>query len=311
MEYGPPPLFNQGVSARARLAFFSFLAVVFIVVDARVKALESIRTGVGVVLYPLEQLMLMPGEAVGKVGEYFTSVTQLQRENQQLKLARLSQAQELQQLAQLQAENDYLRKLADIKAHTATPSVLAEILYEGQDRFFHKLVINKGSQQNVQAGQPVVDTIGVVGQVTRVFPNTAEVTLLTDKDQSLSVQVLRNGLRGVVFGSAQAGTLDLRFMASNADILNGDQLVTSGLDGVYPAGLPVARVIRVERSAKDQFARISAEPAAGVHQNNFVLILQVDPQAAPTPPRLENEGGSGRRPGKGGREVRSERGTRK
>ncbi len=305
MEYGPPPLFNQGVSARARLAFFSFLAVVFIVVDARVKALESIRTGVSVALYPFEQMMLLPGAGLERVGQYFTSVSQLQRENQQLRLAQLGQAYELQQFAQLQAENEQLRKLIDLKARTSAPTVLAEVSYEAQDRFFRKLVIGKGTQESVQAGQPVLDALGVVGQVTRVFSHSAEVTLLTDKDQSLSVQVLRNGLRGVVFGSPQAGTLDLRFMAANADIVNGDQLVTSGLDGVYPAGLPVARVIRVERSAKDQFARISAEPAAGVHQNSFVVVLQVDPQAAPTPPRVE--AANSRRSTKGGRDGREMR----
>ncbi len=302
MEYGPPPLFNQGVSARARLAFFSFLAVALIVVDARVKALEVIRSGVSVVLYPFEQLMLLPGEGVSRVGEYFTSVSQLQRENQQLRLLRLGQTYELQQLAQMQAENEHLRKLIDVKTRTSVPTVVAEVSYEAQDRFFRKLVINKGAQEGLQAGQPVLDAAGVVGQVTRVSSHTAEITLLTDKDQSLSVQVLRNGLRGVAFGSPQAGTLDLRFMASNADIVNGDQLVTSGLDGVYPAGLAVGRVIRVERNAKDQFARISAEPAAGVHQNSFVVVLQVEPQAAPTPPRIEPAGS--RRSTKGGRDVR-------
>lgn len=305
MEYGPPPLFNQGVSARARLAFFSFLAVVLIVVDARVKALESIRAGVGMVLYPFQQLMLVPGEVTDKVGEYFTSVTQLQRENQQLRLTQLAQAQELQQWAQLRAENDHLRQLIEVKARSAVPGVLAQVAYEAQDRFVHKLVISKGAQDGVLAGQPVLDEAGVVGQVTRVYPNTAEVTLLTDKDQSLSVQVLRNGLRGVMFGSPQTGGLDLRFMAANADILNGDELVTSGLDGVYPAGLAVARVVRVERSAKDQFARISAEPAAGVHRNSFVLVLKVDPQTAPAPPRLETEGA--RRSGRASKDSKEAR----
>lgn len=297
MEYGPPPLFNQGVSARARLAFFSFLAVVLIVVDARVKALESIRHGVATVLYPFQQLMLIPGDAADKVGEYFTSVTQLQRENQQLRLGRLGQGYELQQLAQFKTENEYLRKLIDAKARVNVPSVVAEVLYEAQDRFFRKLTVSKGEQEGVQAGQPVLDASGVVGQVTRVFPHMAEITLITDKDQSLSVQVLRNGLRGVAFGSPQAGTLDLRFMAANADIVSEDELVTSGLDGVYPAGLPVGRVIRVERSAKDQFARISANPAAGVHQNSFVLVLQIDPHAAPLPARVDTE--SARRSAKG------------
>lgn len=296
MEYGPPPLFNQGVSARARLAFFSFLAVVLIVVDARVKVLETIRVGVGVVLYPLQQLLLLPREAVDRVGEYATSVTQLQRENQQLKLGALEQARELQQLAQLKTENDELRRLLGARARLAAPSVLAEVSYEARDRFARRLVINKGTQHGLRAGQPVLDDIGVVGQVTRVIPLAAEVTLLTDTSHSIAVQLLRNGLRGVVFGGSDAGTLDLRFIAVNADIVNGDSLVTSGLDGVYPAGLPVARVARIERDAKEQFARISAEPAAGVHQHSFLLVLQVDTQPPPVMPRAESD--SARRSGK-------------
>lgn len=290
MEYGPPPLFNQGVSARGRLAFFSFLAVVLIVVDARVKVLETIRIGVSVVLYPLQQAMLLPREAAERVGAYVTSVTQLQRENQRLKLGALEQARELQQLAQMRAENDELRRLLGARARLTAPGVLVEVSYEARDRFARKLVINKGTQHGLRAGQPVLDDIGVVGQITRASPLAAEVTLLTDTSQSIAVQVLRNGLRGVVFGAADAGTLDLRFVAVNADVVNGDLLVTSGLDGVYPAGLPVARVARVERDAKDQFARISAEPAAGVHQHSLLLVLQVDTQPPPVMPRAEGDG---------------------
>ena len=304
MEYGPPPLFNQGVSARARLAFFSFLAVVLIVVDARIRVLETIRVGVGVVLYPLQQLMLLPREAVERVDGYVTSVTHLQRENQQLKLGALDQARELQQLATVKAENEQLRRLLGARERLTAPGVVVEVSYEARDRFARKLVINKGTQHDLRAGQPVLDDIGVIGQVTRVFPLQSEVTLVTDKDHSIPVQILRNGLRGVAFGGTDSGTLDLRFMAVNADIVNGDQLVTSGLDGVYPAGLPVARVVKVERDAKEPFARISAEPAAGVHQQRFLLVLKVDVQPAAALPRPEAEGGrrSGKAsPGKGAR----------
>jgi rod shape-determining protein MreC len=297
MEYGPPPLFNQGVSARARLAFFSFLAVALIVIDARVKVLETMRVGVGVVLYPLQQVMLLPRAAAERIGAYFTSVAQLQRENQQLKLGALDQSRELQTLTPLRAENEQLRRLLGARERTAAPGLLAEIVYESRDRFARKIVINKGGADGIKAGQPVLDAQGVIGQVTRVLPAVAEVTLLTDKDHSIAVQVLRNGLRGVMFGGTEAGTLDLRFMAVNADVVNGDDLVTSGLDGVYPAGLPVARVSKVERDAKDQFARITATPAAGVHQQTFLLVLQVEGQAPPVLPRTETEGG--RRVGKG------------
>lgn len=277
MDYGPPPLFNQGVSARARLAFFSFLAIGLIVVDARVKALETVRVGVGVVLYPLQQAMRVPGTLLDRIGEYLTSVERLTRENEGLKREAVERAQQLMMVEQVQAENAQLRRLLEVKERRAAPAVLAEVMYESRDRFSRKLVIDKGQAEGVKAGQPVIDAVGVVGQVTRVFPATAEVTLLTDKDQTIPVQILRNGLRGIAYGGADAGTLDLRFMASNADIVQGDVVVTSGLDKLYPAGLPVGTVSRVERSVKDQFARVVLTPSAGVQSNRHLLVLAVDP----------------------------------
>jgi rod shape-determining protein MreC len=144
--------------------------------------------------------------------------------------------------------------------------------------------LHVGSDDGVQTGNPVIDDAGVVGQVTRVFRSTAEVTLLTDKDQSIPIQIVRNGLRGIAFGGADPGTLDLRFMAANADVVNGDVAVTSGLDGVYPPGLPVGKVGLVERAAKDQFARIVLTPAAGAESHTHLLILLVEPAKLPVPP---------------------------
>jgi rod shape-determining protein MreC len=287
MHSGPPPLFNQGVPARARLAFFSFLAIALIVVDSRVKALEAVRLGVGVVLYPLQQAMLVPGELAARVGAYFTSVASLSRENEALQREAVERGQLLAQAEQLRAENEQLRRLMGARERVTARSTLTDVLYETRDRFSRKLVVDKGVADGLKAGQPVMDAVGVVGQITRVFPATAEVTLITDKDQSVPVQILRNGLRGVAYGGVEPGTLDLRFMASNADVNQGDVAVTSGLDGVYPAGLPVATVARVERNVRDQFARIVLTPAAGVHSNAHLLVLMVDPAA--TPPRPPEE----------------------
>jgi len=281
----PPPLFNQGVSARARLAFFSFLAIALIVVDSRIKALETVRVGVGVVLYPVQQALLVPGRLLDNVSHYFTSVAALQRENEGLQRRQLESAQELQLARQLAADNERLRSLlgAREKAGSA-PTLLGAVLYESRDRFSHKIVLHVGADDGVRTGNPVIDDIGVVGQVTRVFRNTAEVTLLTDKDQSIPIQIVRNGLRGVAFGGADPGTLDLRFMAANADVENGDIAVTSGLDGLYPPGLPVGRVALVERAAKDQFARIVLTPAAGVERHTQLLVLLIEPSQRPEPP---------------------------
>ncbi len=284
MEYGPPPLFNQGVSARARLAFFAFLAIALIIIDSRIKALETVRVGVGVVLYPVQQALLVPGRIVDAVGDYFTSVSTLQRENEALKRQQVENAQALLQAKQSEQENERLRKLLSARERARNNAILGTVLYESRDRFSHKLVLHVGTDDGVRAGSPVIDDVGVVGQVTRVFRNTSEVTLLTDKDQSIPIQIVRNGLRGVAFGGADPGTLDLRFMAANADVENGDVAVTSGLDGVYPVGLPVGKVITVERAAKDQFARIVLSPSAGVENHTYLLVLLLEPSALPAAP---------------------------
>ena len=281
---GPPPLFNQGVSARARVAFFSFLAIGLIIIDSRVRMLETVRTGLGAVLYPVQQVLLVPSRLADTVNGYFTSVTSLTRENDELKRKQFETAQSLQQARELLVENERLRKLLGARERLGNATVLADVLYESRDRFARKLVLNVGTNEGVRAGSPVIDDAGVVGQITRVFNDTSEVTLLTDKDQSIPVQVLRNGLRGVAFGGAEPGTLDLRFMAANADVSNGDVVTTSGIDGVYPSGLMVATVSRVERAAKDQFARIVMTPVAGIESNKHLLVLVVEPAKQSAPP---------------------------
>ena len=283
---GPPPLFNQGVSARARVAFFSFLAIGLIIIDSRVRMLETVRIGLGVVLYPVQQVLLVPSRLADTVSGYFTSVTSLTRENDELKRKQFETAQSLQQARELLVENERLRKLLGARERLGNATVLADVLYESRDRFARKLVLNVGTNEGVRAGSPVIDDAGVVGQITRVFNDTSEVTLLTDKDQSIPVQVLRNGLRGVAFGGAEPGTLDLRFMAANADVSNGDVVTTSGIDGVYPSGLMVATVSRVERAAKDQFARIVMTPVAGIESNKHLLVLLVEPAKQSAPPAV-------------------------
>jgi rod shape-determining protein MreC len=289
MDHGPPPLFNQGVSARARLAFFSFLAIALIVIDSRIKALEAVRVGVGVVLYPVQQALLVPSRVLDTIGDYFTSVSALNRENERLRRRELENAQALQQAGELVVENDQLRSLLSARERVRNSALVGAVLYEARDRFARKLVLHVGKDDGVRAGAPVIDDLGVVGQVTRVFKDTSEVTLLTDKDQSIPVQILRSGLRGVAFGGVDPGTLDLRFMAANADIANDDIAVTSGLDGVYPPGIPVARVARVERAAKDQFARIVMTPIAGVESHRHLLVLLTEPAKLPPPPPAASE----------------------
>src|SRR5437879_1965723 len=290
MEYGPPPLFNQGVSARARLAFFSFLAVLLIVIDARVNALDTIRVGVGVMLYPIQRALLWPRDALVQAGRYVTTVQNLTRDNERLRESAAEHAARLLQDDQLRLENARLRQLQGLRERTGTKTQMVQVLYEPRDRFTHKLVIDRGSTDGLRAGNPVIDEEGVVGQVTRVFPLVSEVTVLTEHDQSIPVEVVRNGLRCIAFAGAEPGTLELRFLAANADVASGDAVVTSGLDGLYPAGLPVGTIARVERDVKDQFARVIVNPAGGIDANGLLVVLELTAVPLPAPPREDARG---------------------
>jgi rod shape-determining protein MreC len=284
MEYSPPPLFKQGASARAKVVFFSLIAIAFLVADSHLRWIPRIRQVIGTVLYPLEATALMPRDAAYRTGEYFSSLATLEKENRTLKQQQTANAQILQQSQQLFAENEQLRKLLGTSQQVPAKSVMSQILYDARDPFTRKIVLDRGTQHGVATGQPVIDDIGVVGQVTRVFPYTSEVTLLTDKDQAIPVQVVRSGLRSVAYGRGQSGVLDLRFMAANADIQKGDVLVTSGIDGVYPPGLSVAKVVLVESKSDDAFARIVCQPSAGIDRNRQLLILLIESIHGPRPP---------------------------
>lgn len=283
MEYSPPPLFKQGASARVKVIVFALIALILLAVDARLKVLFPVRQVVNVVLYPLQVAALAPRDAALAVGQYFYTLSSVERENATLRRMQLANAQSLQQTSLLEAENAHLRKLLDAAARVPVKSVMAEILYDTRDPFTRKIVLDRGQQHGLKPGMPVIDDIGVVGQVTRVFPLTSEVTLLTDKAQAIPVQVLRSGVRSLAYGRGQSNQLDLRFMPTNADVKRGDVLVTSGIDGVYPAGLAVATVAQVESQSSDAFARIVCLPAAGVDRNRQLLVLMSESKIAPPP----------------------------
>lgn len=261
--------------------FCALIAVVLLFVDARMGLLSGVRQVAATVLYPMQMAALMPREAFANMDDYFSSLSTLQKEVQALKHQELARAQQLQQAQFQMAENAHLRRLMEGKQQLPVQSQMAEILYDARDPSTRRIVINRGSRDDVTLGLPVIDHAGVVGQVTRVFPFTSEVTLLTDKDQAIPVQVLRSGLRSIVYGRGHSGQLDLRFVAQDADIQVGDVLVTSGLDGMYPAGLAVARVTQVEK-ATGSFGRVVGQPLAGIDRNRQVLVIM---SHNPLPPR--------------------------
>ena len=297
MEYSPPPLFKQGASARVKVTVFALVSIVLLVVDAHMHLLGAARQVAATVLYPLQMAALMPRDAFYGMGDYFSSIGSLQKEVVQLKSQQVAQAQAMQQ-AQLQmAENAHLRRLLDAREHLPVQSMMGEILYDARDPSTRRIVLDRGARNGVQPGLPVIDNAGVVGQITRVFPFTSEVTLLTDKDQAIPVQVLRSGLRSVAYGRGHSGMLDLRFVAPNADIQVGDILITSGLDGMYPAGLAVAKVVQVESVAAGAFGRVVCQPLAGIDRNRQLLIVMSQATREPRPadvPHVPAQGGARR-----------------
>jgi rod shape-determining protein MreC len=273
MDYQPPPFFSRGPAPLVRLTFFVSLAVLLMVLDARFRYAEPLRQVIAGLAYPLQRVATAPVEFVVSASEFFTTQINLKRDNDSLRSKELQEAGELLTLDALRVENAQLRRLLEARERLPRKSTFAEIIYSGRDPFSRKVVIDKGSQQGIEAGQAVVDDAGVIGQVTRVFPFISEVTLITDKDQMVPVQVVRNGLRAVVFGSGNRGTIDLRFMTANADIQADDVLVTSGIDGTYPPDLPVGKVSKIERDSAYAFATITCVTTSGTEQNKQVLVL--------------------------------------
>jgi len=280
----PPPFFHRGPSPLARLAFFGLLSLVLVFADTRFRYLESIRQVVATVLYPVQRALQLPGEALAYVGTYFSSQRELADDNAALRQQLLAAAPAVQGYAQLEQENARLRALLATEQRIGPAAIAAEVLYSGRDPFTQKLFVDKGEAAGVLPGEAVIDEVGVVGQVTRVFPSMSEVTLVTDKDHAVPVRVERSGVRSVMYGAGTGRLPELRFLSPNAEIKPGDRLVTSGIDGTYPPGLAVAQVVSVERETGQMFARVTCQPLAGVERSSLLLILG---QAAVLAPRPE------------------------
>jgi rod shape-determining protein MreC len=276
MEHNQPPaFFVRGPSPLARLAFFATLSITLMAVDARLHYLTEIRQGFMAVLQPLEVIVTGPVVAFQRVRDYFVTQDSLIEANRLIHLQLLQQNADLQRFQTLQQENTHLRDLlgaAQVSVHTTK---MGEIVHAGRDLFTHKVVVNVGARHGVTAGRAVIDEYGVVGQVTRVYPFSSEITLATDKDLAIPVQVERTGMRAIAFGHGRGNVVDLPYLPVSTDIQQGDILVTSGFDGVYPAGLAVAKVSLIESKPDSPFARILCTPVAAITSHRQVLIVEM------------------------------------
>jgi rod shape-determining protein MreC len=282
----PPAFFVRGPSPLARLTFFAAVSIALMAVDARLHYLTEIRQGVSVVLHPLEVAVRAPVNAFLYVSDYITTQTNLVHENRQLRQRALLDSTDLQRFRTLQAENAHLRNMLSALPAMPRPARLGEIVNSGRDPFNQKVIVNLGARHGITAGQAVIDELGVIGQATQVYPFSSEVTLVTDKDLAVPVQIERSGLRAIAFGNSRDALIDLPYLPVNVDIQVGDRLVTSGIDGVYPAGLAVGKVVEIDRKTYAPFARITCVPIAGIQTHRQVLLI---PAAENVPPPPEPE----------------------
>ena len=299
----PPPFFRQGPSALTKLILFSALALFLMVADARFTVAAQLRALLATALYYPQQVLLLPVQAWDAAGGYVRGLQHAVASEEAVRRDLARQAERASRVDPLQAENASLRSLLELRPRLNVHAQAAQVLYEASDPYSRKVIIDQGATQGIVIASAVINEAGVLGQVTRVYPLSAEVTLLTDKDAAIPVLNTRSQARSAAFGSAAVpgGGMEMRFMAGNADVQVGDVLTTSGLDGVYPPGLPVARVASVDRKLDSGFARIVLLPAARPDGVRHVMVLEPVGLQLPARPEATAEAPKGVSARKGGR----------
>jgi rod shape-determining protein MreC len=295
----PPPFFRQGLSALSKLVLFGLLSLLLMSADHRLGLSGPIRSAVSVVLAPAQWLALLPSRGGAALQDYFQGVDEARDAAHQYQARTIAQAQRLQQAEQLLQENQHLRELLALRNDAPGPTKAVQVLYETADPYSHNIVIDKGALSGIAAGSAVIDVAGVVGQVTRVYPLSSEVTLLTDRDQSIPVLNARTGQRFIAFGDpvTLGGSLELRFVPASADLQPEDLLTTSGIDGIYPAGLQVGRIALIDRRIDTAFAKVHARPMAHHRGRHMLVLTPVSdwperPAKNETPPRGRDSKGA-------------------
>jgi len=268
-----PAFFIQGPSLFARFVFLSVLAIALIITDSRLQYLKAFRAQVEAYLHPLSLMANAPMQLFGKADSYLKSHQELLEENKTLRNKLLKANVDVQSVKILQRENDQLRDLSKLASRHQQKQILAEILHATSNQSVREVVINRGRAHKVQLGAAVIDANGVVGQVTRLYPQTSLVTLITNPSMEIPVMVARNGLRAIAFGRGRNNLLEIPFLPANIDIKVGDQLVTSGIDYVYPAGFAIGRVETIILEPGAGYIRIQCNVAGGVDFNRHVMVV--------------------------------------
>jgi rod shape-determining protein MreC len=270
-SYNSNPARIPALGARAFTLLLLSLLLMFL--DHRENHLDTVRNAISAAIYPIRVLVDAPSRLLAKAGEIIESRDELQRENDRLTNEILLTAPRLQQLSALRAENTRLRALLDARQQVPDEVRVVEIMAVDANPFRHSIVLDLGSNDGVYDGQAIIDADGIIGQVMQTGPMTADAILISDPGHALLVEVNRNGLRTVAYGTGEFGRLDLPGLPNNADIRAGDLLVTSGLGGTFPSGYPVAVVNTVNRIPQEAFADVTATPSAALDQVREVMLI--------------------------------------
>jgi rod shape-determining protein MreC len=267
------PLFMSGPSLTLRLLFFVLASLILMTVDHRQYHLDGFRAGLSGLVYPVQYVVNLPAVWKQLLSEGLATRNALTRDNSSLIQQNLLLKARLQKFSALEVENMRLRELLQSSRKLGERMLVAELLAVDMDPFRHKVTLNKGSHMGVIAGQPLLDSTGVMGQIVHVGPYTSTALLITDPSHALPVQINRSGLRGIAIGTGSFNRLELPYLSKNADVRVGDLLITSGLGGGFPADYPVAEVISVERDPGQPFAKVSALPTARLERSREVLLV--------------------------------------
>ena len=241
--------------------------------DHRTTYVSNVRSGIAVLVYPLQYLVNFPANVGSWASETFSTRTTLQEENATLKTQNQILTVQLQKLNFIEAENINLRNLLQSSKRMGDRILIAELLSVDMDPYKQQVILNRGAGNDIYPGQPIVDAKGVMGKLIHVNPFTSTALLITDPAHTLPVQVNRNGLRAVVKGTGSQTRLEIPHLPNNADIKVGDLLVTSGLGCVFPVGYPAARVVEININPSLPFAEVLAEPIAELDRSREVLLV--------------------------------------
>jgi rod shape-determining protein MreC len=283
------PLYGRGPSPGLRFTVYAILAVVLMYYDQHGHWEQRLRYALEAAAYPVQVVVNSPSAAWGAVTQTFRDRAALRAENEQLRARERELELQLMREAALEQENAELRGLrASQLPSLIKRSILAEIISVETNPLRQRVVINKGARDGVSLNQAVVDGNGILGQVSRLGPWSAEIILVTDPEHAIPVAITRNSLRSIAVGSGNSGELLLPYLAINSDVKSGDMLVSSGLGGVFPAGLPVARISGVRRESNQLLAQVRAQPLANIDRDREVILLDFEPThpdaPAPNPP---------------------------